>query len=187
MPKTGRQVDGLLAVMLITAVICLFSFFSNRYAHKDDGIVHGDPRDGPVVVKLSGDLRQGGIYYFPNHTPLFSLLKIAGIEGHEPLDRNLLALPLTAGQIVTLDAGHRLTLGQMDAVLRLALDLPIDLNRATLDDLMLIPGIGESTAAKIVQFREATGPFKKVADLRKIPGIKEKKLEQWGRHFYLPP
>ena len=138
-------------------------------------------------MKLSGDLSQGVIYYLPDNAQLFHLLNLAGIERQEQFDSNLLALPMTAGQTVTLDAGHRLTLGQMGAALRLALDLSMDLNRATLDDLMLIPGIGESTAAKIVQFREASGPFKKVADLKKIPGIKEKKLDQWGRHFYLPP
>ena len=184
---TGRQVDGVLAVMLIVAAITLFSFFSTRIVHQSVSIAHGDPRGGPVVVKLSGDLSQGGIYYLPDNAQLSHLLNLAGIERQEQFDSNLLALPMTAGQTVTLDAGHRLTLGQMGAALRLALDLSMDLNRATLDDLMLIPGIGESTAAKIVQFREASGPFKKVADLKKIPGIKEKKLDQWGRHFYLPP
>lgn len=186
MPITGRQVDGLLAVMLITAVITLFSFVSNRIAHQDAGIVHGDPRDGPVIVRLSGDLSQGGIYYLPDQTPLSRLLNIAGIDRQEQFDSEMLALPLAAGQTVALDAGNRLTLGQMDAVLRLSLDLPIDLNRATLDDLMLVPGIGESTAAKIVKFRETSGPFRKVTDLKKIPGIKEKKLNQWRRYFYLP-
>jgi competence protein ComEA len=183
---TGRQVDGMLAVVVITAVVCLISFFSHRHASKDDGMVHGDPRDGPVVVKLSGALRQGGIYYLPGQTQLSGLLEIAGIEDRNPSERNLRALPLSTGLTVTLDAGHRQTLGQMDAAMRLALDLPIDLNRATLDDLMLIPGIGESTAAKIVQYREGAGPFRNVADLKNIPGIKEKKLAQWGRHFYLP-
>ncbi|MDD5171112.1 MAG: helix-hairpin-helix domain-containing protein [Syntrophales bacterium] len=180
--------DGLLAVMLITGVIYLSSFFStNRIAHQDVNLAHGDPRYGPVVVKLAGDFGQGGIYYIPDNTTLFDFLQIAGIKHREQFDRNMLALPITAGQTVTVDTGNRLVFGQMDTVLRLSLDLPLDLNRVTSDDLMLIPGIGDSTAAKIVQFRETSGPFKDVADLKKIPGIKEKKLNQWGRHFFLPP
>jgi competence protein ComEA len=184
---TGRQVDGLVVVVLVTAAVCLLSFFSTRTAPQDAGIAHGDPRDGPVVVKLSGDLSQGGIYYLPEKAILSTLLDIAGIKHQDRFDKNILVRPLISGEMVTVEKNGRLALGQMNAAERIALDLPIDLNRVTVDELMLIPGIGENTAVRIVQFRETSGPFKKVADLKKIPGIKEKKLKQWERHFYLPP
>ena len=184
---TRRQVDGLVVVVLVTAAVCLLSFFSARIAHQDAGIAHGDPRDGPVVVKLAGDLSQGGIYYLPEKTTLLTLLNIAGIQRQDRFDKNVLARPLITGETVAVERNGRLALGQMNAAERIALDLPIDLNRATVDELMLIPGIGENTAVRIVQFRGTSGPFKEVADLEKIPGIKEKKLKQWERHFYLPP
>lgn len=183
---TGRQVDGLVVVVLVTAAVFLLSFFSTRIAHHDAGIAHGDPRDGPVVVKLSGDLNQGGIYYLPEKAMLLTLLNIAGIKHQDRFDKNILARPLITGEMVTVERNGRLALGQMNAAERIALDLPIDLNRATVDELLLIPGIGENTAVRIVQFRETSGPFKKVADLKKIPGIKEKKLKQWERYFFLP-
>jgi competence protein ComEA len=184
---TGRQVDGLVVVVLVTAVVCLLSFFSTRIAYHDAGIAHGDPRDGSVVVKLSGDLSQGGIYYLPEKAILSTLLNIAGSKNQDRFDKNILARPLITGETVTVERNGRLALGQMNAAERIALDLPIDLNRATVDELLLIPGIGENTAVRIVQFRETSGSFKKVADLKKISGIKEKKLKQWERHFYLPP
>lgn len=184
---TRGQVDGLVVVVLVTAAVSLLSFFSTRLAPHDAAIAHGDPRDGPVVVKLSGDLSQGGIYYLPEKTTLLTLLNIAGIQRQERFDKNVLARPLITGETVTVEKNGRLALGQMSAAERIALDLPLDLNRATVDELMLIPGIGENTAFRIVQFREESGPFKKVADLEKIAGIKEKKLKKWERHFYLPP
>jgi competence protein ComEA len=184
---TGRQVDGLIVCVLMTAAVCLFSLFSVRMAPQDARIAHGDPRDGPVIVRLLGDLSQRGIYYFPENTTLSNLLTLAGIERHDRFDKNILGLGLIAGQTVTLGANGSLTLGQMDAAERLALDLPIDLNRATRDELILIPGIGETTADKIVQFRNTSGLFKKMADLKKVSGIKEKKLKRWERYFYLPP
>ena len=184
---TGRQVDGLIVCVLLTVAVCLFSFFSARTAPQNAPIAHGDPRDGPVVVSLSGDLSRRGIYYLPENSTLLNLLTLAGIEHRDRFDKNILGLGLIAGQTVTLGANGSLALGQMDAAERLALDLPIDLNRATLDELMLIPGIGEATAARIVQFRNTPGLFKKVADLKKVPGIKEKKLKRWERYFYLPP
>ena len=187
MRLTGRQVDGLIVCVLMTAAVCLFSIFSARMAQQDARIAQGDPRDGPVVVRLSGDLSRRGIYYLPEKTTLSNLLTLAGIKRHDRFDKNILGHGLIAGQTVTLGANGSLTLGQMDAAERLALDLPIDLNHTTRDELMLIPGIGETTADRIVQFRNTSGLFRKVADLKKVPGIKEKKFKRWERYFYLPP
>ncbi|MBA4396669.1 MAG: hypothetical protein C0394_04705 [Syntrophus sp. (in: bacteria)] len=187
MRVTGRQVDGLMIVVFVTAAVCLFSFFSVRMARDDVSIAHGDSRDGSVVVKLSADSGQGGIYYLPAKTTLPELFNIAGVKHQDRFDQNMIARPLITGQTITVETHARLILGQMNAAERLALGLAIDLNRATVEELMLIDGIGESTATGIVHFRETSGPLKKVSDLTKISGIKEKKLKRWERFFYLPP
>jgi competence ComEA-like helix-hairpin-helix protein len=186
MRLTGRQVDGLMVVVFVTAAITLFSFFSIRIAHHDVHIAHGDLRDGPLVVKLSTHSCQGGIYYLPEETTLLTLFSIAGVKHQDQFDQNVLARRLITGDAVAVKTDGRLTLDQMNAAERIAVGLAIDLNRATVDELMLIPGIGESTALKIVHFRETSGPFKKVSDLTKISGIKEKILKRWERFFYLP-
>jgi competence protein ComEA len=53
---------------------------------------------------------------------------------------------------------------------------PIDLNRAQVDDLDRLPGVGPATAAAIVAYREAHGPFASVDDLAKVHGIGPAKL-----------
>jgi len=67
--------------------------------------------------------------------------------------------------------GCRLTPGGMSARTRLAVGLPLDLNRATAVDLELLPGIGPRRAAAIVADREAHGAYGSVADLERVPGI----------------
>jgi competence protein ComEA len=47
---------------------------------------------------------------------------------------------------------------------------PIDPNTATVDEIMLLPGVGEVLAERIVEGR----PYKSVQDLRRVPGIGEK-------------
>lgn len=53
----------------------------------------------------------------------------------------------------------------------------INLNTASKVQLMKIPGIGEKTALKIIDFRKAS-PFKKSTDITNIKGIGQKKYEK---------
>jgi competence ComEA-like helix-hairpin-helix protein len=53
---------------------------------------------------------------------------------------------------------------------------PINLNTATAAELQQVPGIGPSTAVKILQMRKSYGAFKTVDDLRAVRGIGEKRL-----------
>lgn len=55
---------------------------------------------------------------------------------------------------------------------------PVDLNRAGIDELATVPGIGKALAQRIVDFREQNGPFARVEDLLKVKGIGEKSFEK---------
>ena len=50
----------------------------------------------------------------------------------------------------------------------------INLNTATIAELEVLPGIGAKTAARIVDYREKKGPFKKIEELMNVQGIGEK-------------
>lgn len=52
----------------------------------------------------------------------------------------------------------------------------LDLNSATVEQLMLLPGIGKSKAQAIVDYREEVGRFVEVAQLTEVKGIGEKLL-----------
>ena len=48
---------------------------------------------------------------------------------------------------------------------------PVNLNTATVDQLLTLPGIGPSKAAAIVETRQKIGGFKKLEDLMRVKGI----------------
>jgi competence protein ComEA len=54
----------------------------------------------------------------------------------------------------------------------------IAINTANKNELMKLPGIGETTAERIIAFRQGNGYFKNDTELLKVKGIGKKKLEQ---------
>jgi len=47
----------------------------------------------------------------------------------------------------------------------------VNINTATVKDLMKLDGVGRGVAQRIVDYREANGPFKRGEDLRKVDGV----------------
>jgi competence protein ComEA len=83
------------------------------------------------------------------------------------------ALALAAAPVAALAAG-------VDAKQEIA---AVDVNNATVEELMAVPGIGQVIAQRIVEFREKNGPFKAVDDLLKVQGIGEKSLAKIRDHL----
>lgn len=53
----------------------------------------------------------------------------------------------------------------------------VDVNHATIEELVALPGIGPTIAARIIDYRQRTGPFRTVDQLIDVKGIGPRKLE----------
>lgn len=56
--------------------------------------------------------------------------------------------------------------------------IKVNVNTASKQELMTLPGIGEVLSDRILAHRTEAGPFKTIDDLRKVKGISKRKLEQ---------
>ena len=72
-------------------------------------------------------------------------------------------------------AGKNLNAGMSK---KASLASPVDLNTASIGDLITIPGIGKVTAQRILDYRNANGKFGSVQELSNVKGIGTKKLEK---------
>lgn len=59
----------------------------------------------------------------------------------------------------------------------------VDINAADVDELMLLQGIGDKLALRIVSYRLANGPFQQPEDLLKVKGFGEKLFEANRNHL----
>ncbi len=65
---------------------------------------------------------------------------------------------------------------------------PLDLNDASMIQLVQLPGVEEALAFRIVREREKHGPFENEDDVRlRVNGIGEKKLEAMLQHSFVGP
>jgi competence protein ComEA len=62
----------------------------------------------------------------------------------------------------------------------------IDLNKATEVELDRLPGVGPALARAILESRQREGAFRSLRDLRRVPGLGQKKISQLQPYTKLP-
>lgn len=61
----------------------------------------------------------------------------------------------------------------------------LDLNKATAEELDELPEVGPKLAKAIIEFRQKSGPFRRVEDLLAVPGISKRRLEKIRPFVYV--
>jgi competence protein ComEA len=159
-----------------------------------------------VVVEFLGEVRQPGIYLFQNPPNLREAIERAGgLKDTAQLSPTFSSTILETGTLLTitrkssqtpplppLSKGDqrvmkqdeiKIKIGRMAAHELLALSIPLDLNQVSIDDLCLIPGIGESLAKEIVVYRESRKGFRSADELKNVRGIGGKNYQNLKGFF----
>jgi len=69
--------------------------------------------------------------------------------------------------------------------LELQISFPIDINTASLQELMALPDIGEVLAQRIIDHRESNGPFETTESIMEVYGIGDKRYEKLKDLIYI--
>ncbi len=191
-------VAGIAAVALVAIFLTLHGVWnlvnadSFELLKKDDhpssqevasggGVQAGSAEDAGkrIAVHVGGAVVRPGVYELKEGTRVLGAVEAAGgfIEGAATDSLNL-ARTLNDGEQVLI-----LSLGEIAASPAASSGgssaqaaRKVNINTAGTGDLATLPGIGESTAKKIVADRESNGPFRTVEELTRVSGIGEKKL-----------
>ena len=201
-PKVPRMVVSHRSALLLMAgalvVVLVLAFWNRPQALPPDAqplpeatVVLGSPEPAAparVTVHVSGAVAAPGLVALPEGSRVADAIARAGgaLPGAELRLVNL-AAPVTDGtQLVVPWAGEPAAAetGSPNASSSV---YPVDLNRATDEELARIPGVGEVLAARIVAHRDSHGPFTAMEDLLDVPGIGEGRLAAMRDHAAVNP
>jgi competence protein ComEA len=143
------------------------------------------PTPRPVVINIDGGVVSPGVYTLPVQSRVIDAVEAAGglAENASPGSVNL-AAELKDGSHIYIPArnpslenstelvGSVVGISESGDLISL-----VNINQASLEVLIGLPGIGPVTAGKIISFREEQ-LFTKIEEIQKVPGIGPATFEQ---------
>lgn len=133
-----------------------------------------------IILDIDGAVNKPGVYYMKNNQVLNDLINEAGglkqdadlskINRAEKLvDNKKFYIPYKGEENVPNFSSASASSEEEEI---------INLNTASKEQLKTLPGIGDTTAEKIIKYREKVGTFKKIEDLMNVDGIGEGKYNK---------
>jgi competence protein ComEA len=132
------------------------------------------PTQAPILVHISGQVIQPGIYSLPSGSRVADAVEAAGGMTDQADESKInLASLLDDGQKIQVPAIQNILAGQSEthSGASPSIEDPLDLNTASQVELESLPEIGPKTALAILTYRDEHGPFKTVEELLDVPGI----------------
>ena len=140
--------------------------------------------DTTIFVHVGGEVASPGLYEIAESARVNDAIVAAGgFTDEAQRDALNLARTLTDGEQVVVPSqvsgeGAAAASSQSEGSSASASGGKVNINTASADALDSLPGVGKSTAEKIVADRDANGPFKTTEDLKRVAGIGDKKYAQ---------
>ena len=183
MESLNLKTKIIIGVAIVIAIVVIGLYFykesKNDYTYDDTLAVttenEEETEDEEITIHIIGEVKYPGIVILKSGQRIVDAIEAAGGETEEAdLNKLNLAQLLNDGDKIYVPnkadeiEDYKDTTGKSSTV---------NLNTATLEELTSLPGIGESTAQKIIDYRKQNGKFKVIEDLKNVSGIGESKFD----------
>ena len=121
-----------------------------------------------IFVYVCGAVNREGVYELPRGSRVYQAIEAAGGFREDAEARNVNQAEVVEDEerIYVPVIGEEV---QMDS----EKDGKVNINNASKEELMTLPGVGESRAESIIKYREEVGMFQTIEDIMQVSGIKE--------------
>jgi competence protein ComEA len=136
-----------------------------------------------IYVYVCGAVEDPGVYRLESGQRMYEAIELAGGFSEDACEDAVnLAGELCDGQMIWIPTMEEAAAGGLDAASAVwgassqdtaETDDRININTATSEQLMTLPGIGQSKADSIVAYRDCNGSFASVEEIMNVDGIKE--------------
>lgn len=158
-------------------------FISEKEPLEETKIVSNkeNPKGKKITVEIKGEVKKPEVYIMEDYSIVKDVIVEAGgitekgdlnsvNQAKKLKDGDCIIIPSTEGNARPITAGTSMP-GSKDEI--------ININSASKEELMKLPGVGEVTAGKIIDYRESSGGFSSVEDMKNIGGIGDKTLAKF--------
>lgn len=141
----------------------------------------------PIVVYICGRVKNPGIVHLNEGQRIYDAIeKSNGVLEDADLDTINLASKVSDGQKIYIpkigEKVEEITSSNYPNTSSNGNEL-ININTANSSQLEDIPGVGPSTANKIIEYREQNGKYKNIESIKDVSGIGDKKFESIKKHI----
>jgi len=177
--------SGVLAGLMLGVIAVSLLYTSVRQPQGDAIVLLPTASPQPMVVYVTGAVVRPGVYSLPQQSRLLDALQAAGgPTDNADMSQVNIAEMLEDGQKIEIPGTGEIATPVFilddNGLLGTATPVTgalININTADAALLDTLPGIGPSTAQKIIEYRDQNGVFATVEDLLKVPGIGPSTLE----------
>lgn len=196
MQKINRKtIIIILIIMAITLIYYIYSTKENEEIEsfeQTNEIIQNDTEmeeiKEKIKIHIAGAVNKEGLYELEEEQRIADAIEIAGgLKNDADLSDINLASKLEDGMKIYIPTVNETTNENINTENTYATQNSntqekatdkININTASESELDTLPGIGPSTALKIIKYREENGKFKSIEDIKEVSGIGESKYEQ---------
>lgn len=134
-----------------------------------------------IYVDVAGEVINPGVYVLDEFSRVNDLIMVAGgVTEEANLENVNLAYMLSDGIKITIPNKKNKSNAPIlqNSLSYTSKSEVVNINEATIEELMTLSGIGESIAEDIIEYREIKGRFKNKEDIMNVSGIGESKYNK---------